>query len=285
MMILVFLFAYLASCWNILGGLAGQHSFGHAMFFGIGAYTSTLLSLNLGVTPWLGMWVGALLAGAVGLFVGYISFRYRVKGVFFLMITIAFAEIFKVIALSSDALGGAAGINIPYRESLWGFQFGGKVAYYYIALAMVLGVVVVVQRLKNVRTGYYFTAIRDNEEAAKALGINAFRYKLMATGISAALTALGGTFYAQYFFYIDPMTVFGVHLSVEMLIFAVVGGEGTVLGPVVGALILVPIAETLRAHLGGGFGGVHLIGYAVLLIVAVTYMPQGIVGAFQRQRG
>lgn len=284
LMILVLLFAYLASCWNILGGLAGQHSFGHAMFFGIGAYTSTLLSLHLGVTPWVGMWVGAALAGAVGLFVGYLSFKYRIKGVFFLMVTIAFAEIFKIVVFSTERLGGAGGINIPFRDSPGHFQFSGKAPYYYVALAMLLGVVAVVWWLKNGRTGYYFLAIRENEGAASALGIDALRYKLLATGISAALTALGGTFYAQYFFYIDPVTVFGIPLSVEILIFAVIGGEGTLLGPILGAVLLVPVAELLRVQLGGSFPGVHLIGYAALVMLTVIYMPRGIVGAVARLR-
>jgi branched-chain amino acid transport system permease protein len=284
LVILVFLFAYLASCWNILGGLAGQHSFGHALFFGIGAYTSTLLALHAGVTPWLGMWLGAALAALVGLFVGFLSFKYRIQGVFFLMITIAFAEIFKIVVFSAERLGGAGGINIRFSDAPAQFQFSSKVPYYYVALAMLLAVVGIVLWLRNGRTGYYFLAIRENEDAAKALGIDTFRYKLVATGISAALTALGGTFYAQYFFYIDPVTVFGIPLSVEILIFAVVGGEGTVLGPILGAILLVPVAEVLRVQLGGSFRGVHLIGYAALVMLTIMYMPRGLVGAFARQR-
>lgn len=284
LMILVALFAYLASCWNILGGLAGQHSFGHATFFGIGAYTSTLLSLHLGVTPWIGMWLGAAAAGLVGVFVGYVSFKYRIKGVFFLMVTIAFAEIFKIVFLSAERLGGAGGINIPFRGSPEQFQFSSKAPYYYIALAMLLGVLGVVRGLRNGRTGHYFLAIRENEDAARALGIDTLRYKLVAIGISAALTALGGTFYAQYFLYVDPVTVFGIPLSVEILIFAIVGGEGTVLGPVVGAIVLVPVAELLRVQLGGSLRGVHLIGYGAVVMLTVMCMPRGIMGTLARPR-
>ncbi len=277
--ILVFLSAYLSSCWNILGGLAGQHSFGHALFFGIGAYTSSLLFVRAGVSPWLGMLAGAALAGLVGLGVGYLSFKAGLRGVFFLMITIAFAEIFKIVFFSVDALGGASGINIPFRGSAWAFAFRGKAPYYYIALAMVVGVLALVRALRAHRLGYYFMAIRDNEDAARALGVDILRHKLLATTLSASLTALGGTFYAQYFLYIDPVTVFGIPLSVEILIFAVVGGESTVLGPVVGAVLLVPVSELLRVHLGGTFKGLHLIGYAALVIATVTFMPRGIVGS------
>lgn len=283
-LILVFLFAYLSSCWNILGGLAGQHSFGHALFFGIGAYTSSLCFVKLGLSPWIGMGLGAAAAGIAGFGVGYLSFTCGLRGIFFLMITVAFAEVSKIVFFSVDALGGAGGVNIPFRAAAWRFEFDGKTPYYYIALAMLAGVLLLVHGLRSRRTGHYFLAIRENEAAAQALGIHVLRYKLLATTISAALTALGGTFYAQYFLYIDPVTVFGIPLSLEILIFAVVGGEGTVLGPLVGAALLVPVSEVLRVHLAGSFRGVHLIVYAGLVIATVVFLPRGIVGSLAAAR-
>jgi len=283
--ILIFLFAYAASCWNILGGMAGQHSFGHALFFGIGAYTSTLLFINYGMSPWITMWVGALLAALVGLFMGYLSFKYSLKGLFFLMVTIAFAEIFRIIFFSVESLGGASGITIPFNNRALNFQFADKIYFYYIALAMCIGILALTQYLKVNRVGYYFLAIHADEDAAKALGIHVFRYKLIATVISAFFTSLAGTFYAQYFLYIDPVTVFGVAMSIEMVIFAVVGGAGTVLGPLLGAAILVPSSELMRVYFSESFKGGNLIAYGVLLIITMIFMPKGIMGFLQRFRG
>jgi branched-chain amino acid transport system permease protein len=281
-LIMIFLYGYLSSCWNILGGLAGQHSFGHSMFFGLGAYTSSLLYIHWGLTPWLGMLLGASLAGLTGLFVGYLSFKYGLKGIFFLMITISFAEIFKIVFFSIDQLGGASGLNLPLRNSVLDFQFDDKKIYYYITLLMLLGIVSLTFYLKNNRMGYYFLAIRGNEDSAKALGIPVLRYKIIATTISAFFTAFGGTLYAQYFFYIDPVTVFGVPLSVEILIYSVVGGEGTILGPLLGAILLVPSSELLRIYVGGSFRGVHLIAYAALLVCTIIFFPKGIAGSIKR---
>jgi branched-chain amino acid transport system permease protein len=282
--ILILLFAYLSSCWNILGGMAGQHSFGHALFFGIGAYTSSLLFVHYGLSPWITMWIGALLAGLMGLFIGYLSFKYGMKGIFFLMVTISFAEIFKIIFFSVESLGGASGINIPFHNRALDFQFSDKMYYYYTALGMFLGILALTQYLKVNRVGYYFLAIRENEDAARTLGIHILRYKLIATVISAFFTSLAGTFYAQYFLYIDPVTVFGVPHSIEIVIFAVVGGEGTVLGPLLGSIVLVPASEFMRVYLSESFKGANLIAYGALLVFTMIFMPQGIMGYLRRFR-
>jgi branched-chain amino acid transport system permease protein len=282
--ILIFLFAYLSSCWNILGGMTGQHSFGHALFFGIGAYTSSLLYIHYGLSPWITMWIGAALAGFMGLFMGYLSFRYGIKGIFFLMVTISFAEIFKIIFFSVERLGGASGLNIPFKGQVQDFQFSEKVYFYYLALIMLLGILWLTRYLKKNRIGYYFMSIRENEDAAKSLGIHVLRYKIIATVISGFFTSLGGTFYAQYFLYIDPVTVFGVPHSVEIVIPAAVGGEGTILGPLLGAIILVPAAEFMRVYLAESFRGAHLIAYGALLVVSVIFMPKGIMGIFRNIR-
>jgi branched-chain amino acid transport system permease protein len=282
----IFFFGYLATCWNILGGLAGQHSFGHAIFVGVGAYTSSLLFAHLGVTPWLGMLGGGVLAGLVGVFIGYLCFRYGLRGPYFLLVTIAFGEVFVYAALNIRAVGGGSGITVPLLGNAPSFfQFEGKTPYYYIILAMAAGAILVTSAIQRSRIGYYLIAIRENENAAQALGINLLRYKITALSISAFLSALGGTFYAQYFFFIDPPSTMGLGLSIEIVIYAIVGGVGTLLGPICGACLLVPIAEATRTLFAGQTGGIHLMVYGVILVVAIIFMPGGIVGFFSRISG
>jgi len=281
--ILIFFFGYLATCWNILGGLAGQHSFGHAIFVGVGAYTSSLLFANLGVSPWLGMLGGGLIAAIIGIFIGYLCFRYGLRGPYFLLVTIAFGEVFVYAALNIRAVGGGSGITVPLLGNAPSFfQFQGKAPYYYIILAMAAGAILVTLAIQRSRIGYYLIAIRENENAAQALGIHLLRYKLLALSISAFLSALGGTFYAQYFFFIDPPSTLGLGLSIEIVIYAIVGGVGTLLGPICGAFLLVPISEATRILFAGQTGGIHLMVYGVILVVSVIFMPGGIVRYISR---
>jgi len=238
-LISVMLFGYLGAAWNILGGYAGQFSFGHAAYFGIGAYTSTLLFLRLGVTPWLGMLAGGALAAAFGLLAGYLSFRYGLRGPYFSLVTLAFAEMLRVVAVNTKAVGSSLGLVIPSREAApIDFVFGGKLPYYYVILAMTLGAVWITRRLERSKLGYALRAIRENEDAAEASGVDALGMKLRAMALSSFLTALGGTFYAQYFAYIDPSITFGPAVSIQGLLQAIVGGAGTVLGPVVLILVI-----------------------------------------------
>jgi branched-chain amino acid transport system permease protein len=283
--IMIFFFGYLSTCWNILGGFAGQHSFGHAVFVGIGAYTSSLLFAHTGLSPWFGMWIGALLAGLVGLFFGYLSFRYGLKGPYFLLVTIAFAEVFVYIALNVRTVGGSSGINIPLiGDAPAFFQFNGKMPYYYIIFVMLGLMVWISYTIQRSRMGYYLIAIRENEDAAQASGVNLMRYKLWATVISAFFSALGGTFYAQYILFIDPPSILGLGLSIEIVIYAIVGGIGTILGPTFGAFLLFPIAEGTRSVFAGQTGGIHLMVYGLLLVISVIFMPGGIVGTFSQTR-
>ena len=202
--ILIFLFAYLGCAWNILGGFAGQLSLGHAAFFGIGAYTSSLLYIHFNLSPWLGMILGAGLAGIVGYGLGYVSFKYGLKGPFFALVTIAFSEILRLLTLYWDFTGGPLGLLIPLTEdSFWDIQFTGKVPYYYIALGLMLFGIFVTALISSSRFGYYLRAIRESEEAAEALGIHSMHNKMHAVALSAALTALGGSFYAQYTQYLS----------------------------------------------------------------------------------
>lgn len=307
--VLIFLFAYLAQSWNILGGFAGQLSLGHAAFFGIGAYTSTLLFVHLGVSPWIGMLAGMALAGAFGLVVGFLSFHYRLAGPFFTLATIAFAELMRLTALHLNITAGAMGILIPLQgENFWLFQFAGKVPYYYVSLAMLVAVTALIWWIAHSRTGYYLHAIRQDEDAAEAIGIDTRRTKLLAATLSAALTGAGGTFYAQYTQYIVPDDILSVGLSVEIILRAIIGGSATVFGPIVGSFILTPVAEATRVLLpgsgsgaavvqmfasdaalgeklasymkflaGGGGGGGALMLYGLILIFCCLAMPSGAV--------
>lgn len=285
--VLVLLYAYLSTAWNILGGYGGQHSLGHSLFLGIGAYTSTFLFTKVGLTPWLGMWVGALLAGLVGWFVGYLCFRYGLKGPYFALVTIAIAEAMVSLTNNLNVVGGAMGLEVKWHgHSPLLMQFESKAGYYYIVLAMAVIGIWLVRWLSRQRFGYHLVAVRENEDAAEALGVDTLRTKIQASVISAVLTALGGTFFAQYFTYINPRNVFGEGPSIQILLFSIVGGLGTVWGPAVGALILVPIAELARGWLGGSFAGAHLLLYGAVMVLVMLFMPKGIMGLYEsiRQR-
>ena len=278
---LMYFFAFVGQGWNILGGYAGQFSFGHALFFGIGAYTSSLCFLKLGLTPWIGMWLGAAVAVGVGLVTGHLSFRYGLRGAYFALVMLAFAEIFRVAATNWDFVGGSFGILVPLQgHAPRLFQFGDKRYFYYVILAMLLALTWAVARLERSRLGYQMIAIRENEAAADALGINPYRVKLAAMALSAAVTALGGAFYAQYFSYIDPAIGFGPANSIEILLRPIIGGAGTLWGPLLGALLLGLLGEGTRG-LVKSYAGLHLMLYGVILMGAVVFLPRGVMGALR----
>jgi branched-chain amino acid transport system permease protein len=280
--ILIFFYAYLGQAWNLIGGYAGQLSAGHSAFVGIGAYVSALLSIHAGVSPWLGMVVGGLAAGLLGGLIGYLGFRFGLRGFYFVLLTVAFAEICRVIALNTEATGGAVGLYITFTGDPRMFQFQDSRGYYYVALALMLAVTALVALLERRRTGVYLRAIRQDESAGQALGVNAFRLKLLAMVLSSFLTGMGGTFYAFYLFSLQPNAVFGIPLSVEIMIRPIVGGAGTVLGPVLGAFILSPLAELSRNYLAqGGWAGAHLVVYGALLVGVVLFLPRGAYPALQ----
>ena len=249
-LISILFFGYLGACWNILGGYGGQFSFGHAAFFGLGAYTSTLLFLHWGVSPWIGMLAGGLLAAGFGLFAGYLSFRYGLRGPYFSLVTLAFAE---------------------------------KLPYYYVILTMAVGALVITRAMERSRMGYALAAIRENEDAAEAAGVDALSTKLSAMALSSFLTALGGTFYAQYFSYIDPSLTFGPAISIGGLLPAIVGGAGTVTGPLLGSFVLTPISELTRAALRGR-AGADIMLYGLVLILVISFLPNGLVGWIRARR-
>jgi branched-chain amino acid transport system permease protein len=275
-LIMMLFYGAISSAWNIVGGFAGQLSLGHAAFFGIGAYTSTLMFINLGVSPWIGMLVGAVLATVVAGGIGYPSFRLR--GPFFTLVTIAFAEVLRILTLyAHDFTKGSIGISVPFRPAVGNFIFRQVSAYVYVAVAFLAIAVLVSLWIESSRLGYYLAAIREDEDAAQALGIDAARYKLVAVLVSAFFTALGGTFYAQYIFYIEPFQTFSLDFSVLLAMMAIIGGLGTVWGPVAGAFLVTPLQEFLQAHLGGELQGLHLVIYGTALILVVILLPQGII--------
>lgn len=282
--ILVLFYAYLGQCWNIVGGYAGQFSFGHAAFFGLGAYTSTALLVKAGINPWLGMAAGGAVAAVVASFMGVVCFRYKLRGPFFALTTLAFAESFRVAFVNWKEMGGSVGLLVPIKHnSLLLFQFSDRWPYYYIILAMLVAVSMFVSVMARCKFGYYLQAIREDESAAGTLGVNCERYKLLAVALSAFLTALGGTFYAQYLFYIDPTLVFGVQVSVDMILRPLLGGMGTVWGPILGSVALTPLSEVTRSLLRG-FAGADLMLYGAILVAAIIYLPHGLAGLWRARR-
>jgi branched-chain amino acid transport system permease protein len=280
MLTLMFLYAVLAHGWNILGGYAGQTSIGHGLFFGIGAYTSTLLVLKLGLNPWLGMVAGAAVAAAVGVLISVPCFRLR--GHYFVIATLVVAESAYQLFAGWDWVGGAMGLQLPMLgEGLQQFQFHrNKVPYYYIALAMLVIVTAGVWLMQRSRFGRILCAIRDDEEAARSLGFSTASYKLAAMALSSGLVGVCGVFYAQYVLYIDPASVLSLSLSVLMALIVILGGAGTVAGPIVGAAILVPLSEYSRVMFSGSGRNVDLLIYGMLIMIIAVNRPDGLMSLF-----
>jgi branched-chain amino acid transport system permease protein len=282
-LILILLAAQLGVSWNIIGGYAGQISLGHVAFFGIGAYTSTYLLLHFGVNPWIGALIGGLVAALVSVLVGWSCFR--LKGHYFAMATIAVAEIVQVLFSNWDAMGASVGLTIPMDKTGIGIMiFDGRLPYYYLALGL-LGLTLLVNLIiEKSYVGYYLRAIKDEPDAARSLGVNLARYKQLALCVSSFLAALGGTLYAQKELYIDPPSVLNTSLSIKMALVAILGGAGTLFGPLVGAAVLTLIEEGSRMLFGGSGRGTDLIIYAALIIGIAVYYPLGILGWFTARR-
>jgi branched-chain amino acid transport system permease protein len=278
----VLLFAMLAQAWNILAGYCGQVSLGHAVFFGTGAYTSSALQMAFGVNPWLGMVIGVVLAVALSQVIGYPCFRLR--GHYFAIATIAIGEIIHTLAINWEFIGGARGLTLPIRQdSLAAFQFHGtKYLYYYIILTLMAFCFYVTWRIERARLGYYLKAVREDAGAAQSVGISVTKYKLIAMAISAGFMAAGGTFYAQYLLYLDPDSVFPLSLSILVCLLTVVGGTGTLWGPLVGSALMLPLSEFTRIKWGGTGSAVDLLIYGALLTTMAVFQPAGLVGMFRR---
>lgn len=272
--------ALLSQAWNILGGYGGQLSFGHALFFGVGAYAQALGQLNLGINPWLALPIAIALGALVGLAVGGLTFRYGLKGSYFALVTLAFAEVFRILALSASFTGGGVGLMVPLQEGAANMQFASRRGYIYLLLAFVVLALGVTAWLRHSRFGAYLQAVRDNEDAARAIGVNPLRVKLGGIALSAAFMSAAGAFYVQVFQYIDPGIAFGSAVSVEALVGAIVGGMGTLWGPVLGAVALHGLADLTR-NLFGELPGISMVIYGVVLILIVMFLPRGISGGGQ----
>ncbi len=278
---LIFFTAYIGQSWNILGGYAGQFSFGGVMFFGTGAYTSSILLTTFGIPPIIGI-VFAIIAGALlGFIVGFMSFRSGLKGSYFALITLAFAELLRVLANSVEFTGGGVGLFLTYAPGLKDLQFKTPTGFYYFALLLMLISIVIALWLERSRFGAQLVAIRENEEAAEALGINTLKCKIYAIMIMGAMGGAAGTFYAQKYLYLDPPIAYSIHLSVEMLLVTIVGGMGTVFGPLIGAFVLHIVNEIARHFIDTP--GLSLIVYGVILIVIISYLPNGLIGLFRKR--
>jgi branched-chain amino acid transport system permease protein len=280
LLVLVLMAAQLGVAWNLIGGYAGQVSLGHAAFYGIGAYTSTLLLLKFGVNPWLGMLAGGAMAALLSVAFGWPCFR--LKGHYFAMATIAVAELVQIVFTNWEYGGGAVGLTLPISHDGWGWMiFAEKRPYYWLALGLLtltLGATAIIERC---HIGYYLRAIKDEPDAARSIGIDITRYKQIALALSAFFTALGGSLYAQKELYIDPGSVLSTALSIKMSLVAILGGIGTLFGPVLGAVVLTTVEELTRAIFGGSGRGTDTVIYAALIIAIAVFYPSGLIGWYR----
>lgn len=280
-LILILLWGAASAAWNVAGGYAGQVSLGHAAFFGLGAYSAALLGARWGVSPWLGLLLGAALSTAAGLVIGYLSNRLR--GPYFVLATIAFSQVLLIVASRWRAFtAGSEGIPVPFRAGFWQLGIADKRVWVYLILALAVLIYLVEQYLERSRRGYQLAAVREDEDAALSLGVPARRLKVAAIAVSAALTAVCGALWAQYVGFVDPFYVFSVDLSVRFALAAIIGGIGTALGPFLGSVLITALETYLRARFGGvgaGLVGIYLIIYGVTLILVVRFVPRGLVGS------
>jgi branched-chain amino acid transport system permease protein len=290
-MILILYFAYVGQAWNIMMGFCGQLSLGHALYVGLGAYTAAALYQHFGLVPWLGMVAAVAVCVAAATVIGWLAFRFGISGTYFALLTIAFAEFTRIGFDHFGWVGGSGGFFLKVvqqdRPDLLNLR-GHPLMFYYLALALTVLAFVVSARILRGRAGFYFRAIRDNEEAARAAGVDTFRYKLYAVQVSAALTALGGVFFAFYYNSLFPEQIFNIGRSIEIILGPIIGGIGTLFGPILGAAVLTLLSEGISEALaasGHEVPGVKQILYGVALALAIMFMPHGIWPAIARRLG
>jgi branched-chain amino acid transport system permease protein len=284
-LVLILLWGALSSAWNVAGGYAGQVSLGHAAFFGIGAYAAALTSARYQQSPWLGLVAGVALSLVAGSVIGFLS--NRLKGPYFALSTIAFAEVLKIVASRWRGFtSGSEGVPVPFRPGLWTMGLS-HVQWVYLALTVAILYYLVQVYLERSRIGYQLAGVREDEDAAEALGIPSRRRKVQAVTLSAALTSMCGSFWAQYVGFVDPIHVFSIDLSVRFALNSIIGGIGTALGPFLGSILITSLETYLRATFSGmkaGFGGIYLIIYGIVLILVVRFAPEGVTGIAARFR-
>jgi branched-chain amino acid transport system permease protein len=290
-LITILYFAYAGQCWNIMMGFAGQLSLGHALYVGLGAYVTAALYVKYGISPWIGLWPALVISGVVGAAIGFLAFRFGVSGVYFAILTIAFAEFARIGFDHFSWVGGAAGYFLPvanYTQNDFFNLRGSQRMFYYILLAMTAAAFILCHLLLRSRAGYYWLAIRESPEAAEALGINIFRYKMYAVVLSAALTSLGGVIFAFFYNNLFPEQVFHISRSIELILGPIIGGIGTLFGPIVGAFLLTGLAESLREvmlRLGYDIPGLKQVFYGICLLAVVMFLPEGVWPPLKKKLG
>ena len=282
-LVFVLIVALAAQGWNILGGYGGQFSFGHAAFFGTGAYACAILQARYGVNAWAAFALGVAAGSAVGWMIGYLSFRSGLRGSYFALVTLAFAEVLRILANAAPVTGGAAGLLVRLDPRPENMQFASRGAFYLLVLAFVAAALLLTRWIERSRFGAHLVALRENEEAARALGVDVLRVKLGAIALSAAITACAGGLYTQYFLYLDAGIAYGTWISIEALLAPIVGGVGTAFGPLVGALTLHGLGEAAKTF-GGRVPGLDLMVFGALLVAAVAFAPDGVLGLLRRLR-
>ena len=288
---LILYFAYTGQAWNVMTGFAGQLSLGHSLYVGVGAYAAGALFYHYGIGPWAGLWIAILLCVLMGLIIGFLAFRFGISGVYFALLTIAFAEFTRIGFDHLDWLGGPGGmfLKVAQRDQIDLANFRGPpVMYYYTMLAFAGGAFALCAWLLRSRAGYYWRAIREDEEAARSLGINAFRWKMLAVAISSAMTAVSGVFFAFYYNNLFPEQIFSINRSIELILGPVIGGLGTLFGPILGAAVLTLLSDGLTdllAALGWEIPGIKQVFYGVVLLLVIMFLPNGIWPALAKRLG
>jgi len=279
---LILYFAYTGQAWNVMMGFAGQLSLGHAVYVGVGGYAAGALFFHYGVGPWAGLWLAMLLCVALGLVIGFLAFRFGISGVYFALLTIAFAEFTRIGFDHLDWLGGPGGmfLKVAQRDTwdLANFR-GPPIMYYYSILLLTILAFLLCFFLLKSRAGYYWQAIRENEEAAQALGINTFRWKMLAVAISSAMTAVSGVFFAFYYNNLFPEQIFHISRSIEIILGPIIGGVGTLFGPILGAVVLTVLSDGITeglAAMGWEIPGIKQVFYGIVLLAVIMFLPNGI---------
>jgi branched-chain amino acid transport system permease protein len=276
-LVVALLIALAGQGWNVLGGYGGQYSFGHAAFFGTGAYVTAILQVRYGVNAWIGFALGIAAAALLGAFIGALTFRSGLRGSYFALVTLAFAEVLRILASVAPITGAGVGTLVKLDLRPEAFQFQSRAHFYWVILALVAVSLVIAWAVERSRFGAWLTAVRENEDAARALGVDATKVKRSAMTLSAAITAAAGCFYTQYFLFIDAGIAYGPWISVEALLTAIIGGVGTVLGPLLGALVVKALGEAARLVTGDA-PGLDLVIYGAVLVLVVWFAPRGLMG-------
>jgi len=275
-LVVTLLIALAGQGWNVLGGYGGQYSFGHAAFFGTGAYVTAILQVRYNVNAWVGFAAGIAGGAAVGAFIGALTFRVGLRGSYFALVTLAFAEVLRIIASVAPITGAGVGILVKLDLRAAALQFESRAMFYWFILALVAVALMIAHAIERSRFGTWLIAVRENEDAAKALGVNAPRVKLGAMVLSAAITAAAGCFYVQYFLFIDSGIAYGTRLSIEALLTPIIGGAGTVFGPLLGALVVQALGEGAKL-IAGDAPGLNLIVYGAVLVLVIAFAPRGLI--------